>query len=269
MTTSSQVPSLTRAAVYERSVSASLERVWENVHDWEHLPSLHRESFCEIECLDSGDWGWRAQVAMPPGGAGQTITIELLTEPEKLRYVTRTLEGMGAGTEIWTTLSPVSEQRTDVRVEFLLPGVDAQTAQALGRGFTQLYTRLWDQDDEMMQQRTAMLALLARPAEKRVPPLEIGPLEQVRARLPIRLEFGGRPFRLVELDGELIVHSTICPHMFGPLDRSPVEDGEVECPWHGYRFSVRDGQGCGKVRMRLATPPRVEIDPATSIVRVV
>ena len=29
------------AAVYKREVAASLERVWENVYDWEHLPFLH------------------------------------------------------------------------------------------------------------------------------------------------------------------------------------------------------------------------------------
>ena len=50
-------PPLTRVAVYRRSVAASLERVWENVHDWEHLPWLHGESFHHIDLLDSGRWG--------------------------------------------------------------------------------------------------------------------------------------------------------------------------------------------------------------------
>ena len=46
-------PPLTRVAVYRRTIAASLERVRENVHDWEHLPWLHRESFSSI---DSGAW---------------------------------------------------------------------------------------------------------------------------------------------------------------------------------------------------------------------
>ena len=36
------VPGLTSVATYRRRIGASLERVWENVHDWEHLPWLHR-----------------------------------------------------------------------------------------------------------------------------------------------------------------------------------------------------------------------------------
>ncbi|TMP97098.1 MAG: hypothetical protein E6L09_13880 [Verrucomicrobia bacterium] len=28
---------------------ASLERIWENVRDWEHLPWLHRRSFLDIQ----------------------------------------------------------------------------------------------------------------------------------------------------------------------------------------------------------------------------
>ena len=51
---------LTVVATYRRAIGASLERVWENVLDWEHLPWLHSGSFADIKCLDAGDWGWRA-----------------------------------------------------------------------------------------------------------------------------------------------------------------------------------------------------------------
>ena len=34
-------PDLVVAATYHREVIASLEHVWENVFDWEHLPWLH------------------------------------------------------------------------------------------------------------------------------------------------------------------------------------------------------------------------------------
>ena len=58
----------TRVAVYRRRVGASLERVWENVLDWEHLPWLHAGSFRSIHCRHAGDWGWRAQVWLEPRG---------------------------------------------------------------------------------------------------------------------------------------------------------------------------------------------------------
>jgi hypothetical protein len=34
-------PGLTLAATYKREVHAGIERIWENVLDWEHLPALH------------------------------------------------------------------------------------------------------------------------------------------------------------------------------------------------------------------------------------
>jgi Rieske Fe-S protein len=32
-----------------------------------------------------------------------------------------------------------------------------------------------------------------------------------------------------------------CTHLAGPLDEGTVEDGVVQCPWHGSRFCMRDG----------------------------
>jgi len=36
---------LTLVTTYQRTIHASLERIWENVCDWEHLPWLYRSSF--------------------------------------------------------------------------------------------------------------------------------------------------------------------------------------------------------------------------------
>ena len=47
MAGSSEKP-LTRVGVYQRTVGVSTERVWENVHDWAHLPWLHGASFSSI-----------------------------------------------------------------------------------------------------------------------------------------------------------------------------------------------------------------------------
>jgi nitrite reductase/ring-hydroxylating ferredoxin subunit len=251
-------PELTRVAVYRRRIGASLERVWENVLDWEHLPWLHRGSFAAIECLASGDRGWRARIA--PARGGGEIVVELVTEPQALRYVARTLEGAGVGGEIWTRLDPVAPDATDIAVEFLAPDVDPQHADALGRAYVELYTRLWDEDEAMMRQREARLRARAAPAEPGTA-LELGALEALRDRLPLQVELGGRPFRLIALEGELVVHSTVCPHLLGPLDSAEVVEGVVACPWHGYRFDPRSGRGCGDARrFRLAPPPRIEID---------
>jgi nitrite reductase/ring-hydroxylating ferredoxin subunit len=252
------VPELTSVAVYRRTIRASLERIWENVLDWEHLPWLHRGSFGSIECLAAGDRGWRARIASRAGG--DEMLIELATEPQALRYVARTVSGPGAGGEIWTRLDPVAPDATDIEVEFFAPDVAAEHADALGQAYVRRYTKLWDEDEVMMRHREAMLR--ARPATGGPgEALELGSLDELRGRLPLRVELGGRPFRVLDLDGELVVHSTVCPHLLGPLDEAELVDGMVTCPWHGYRFDPRSGRGCGEARrFRLRPAPRLEID---------
>ena len=120
-----------RGRLPRRRVDAPLERVWENVHDWEHLPWVHASSFQAIECIDSGAWGWRARLALAPGG--REILTELVRDTKGDRYVTRTLAGPGVGTEIWTSLARSGAHRTDVEVEFHLPGVDRERRDAIGQ----------------------------------------------------------------------------------------------------------------------------------------
>jgi nitrite reductase/ring-hydroxylating ferredoxin subunit len=252
------VSALASAAVYRREVHASLERVWENVLDWEHLPWLHRERFSRIECLRENADGWRARVGLAPAETRQEILLELSLDRPRLRYVARTLEGPGAGTEIWTRLEPVSPQRTRIEVEFLLPGIPADRLASLGRAYVRLYTLLWDQDESMMREREAQLA---RRAAAAAATLALGPLASLRARLPLQVELGGRWFRLLELDGELLAHAAQCPHRLGPLAEAALEDGCLRCPWHGYRFDVRTGASADGRRLRLARAPRVVISP--------
>ncbi len=254
---------LTSVAVYRREVRASLDRIWENVLDWEHLPWLHRESFTRIECLEAGPSGWRARVGLAPEKAGQEILLEVGLEPAARRYVARTLEGAGRGTEIWTRLAPSAEGCSRIEVEFLLPDVQPRQRDALGRGYLQLYALLWDQDESMMTRREARLA--ARPAAAPAPgSLSLGPLAALRARLPLTVELGGRAFRVIELAGELFAHATECPHRLGPLEDAALEDGCLRCPWHGYRFDLRTGRSADGRRLRLAPAPRVLIDPESS-----
>ncbi len=259
--------SLTSVAVYRRTIRASLSRVWENVLDWEHLPWLHRSSFSDIKLLESGPWGWCARVGLQP--AGEAIDIELRIERDLGRYVTRTTAGLGEGSEIWTRLKPLSAQRTGIEVEFLLPNVGSEQAEGLAATHTRLYTQLWDEDEAMMMRREQ---LLSRRPPARIggdAPLVLGALEDVRAQLPLVVALDGRPFRVVELDGALVAHSTVCPHSLGPLEDAPLEQGCIRCPWHGYRYDVRSGRSVDGRGRWLGPAPRVEIDSKSQQVRLV
>jgi nitrite reductase/ring-hydroxylating ferredoxin subunit len=252
---------LTCVAVYRRSVEGSLERVWENVHDWEHLPHLHHSSFLDIECLESGHWGWRARVGLPPAAARHEVELELRRRGDD-RYVVRTLSGTGLGSEIRTRLEPVAAQRTAVEVSFHLPVEDPAQADALGAAFTRLYTKLWDEDEAMIRRRTHELTRRAA-AHASPPPHPLGREEDLRSRLPLALEIYGRPVRVVDVEGELVAYSPVCPHRLGPLEDGPDARGQVRCRWHGYTFDVRSGRSCDGRGLRLARAPRLARDART------
>jgi len=243
---------LTWVATYERSVAASLERVWENVLDWEHLPSLHARAFGAIECEAAGDWGWRARVALPgaPDDAPRMRIALTLEEPGD-RYVVRTLEGAGEGSEIWTRLDALAPHRTAVSVRFGVPGVEDEAAERVGEGYVRLYTQLWDEDEAMMVERERALARLR--ARDDVDRLDLGPVESLA--FPLDVEARGRCFRVEAVEGGWLAYSTTCPHLLGPLAR---EGGELRCPWHDYRFDPATGRSCDGRGLRLAAAPRVE-----------
>jgi nitrite reductase/ring-hydroxylating ferredoxin subunit len=240
----------------------------ENVLDWEHLPWLHRGSFSSIELLDAGDSGWRAKVGLQPASPGRPVEIEVRFEPSRERYLTRTLRGAGEGTEIWTRITQRADHETAIEVEFLVPGVAAGARDAVGKAYLALYERLWDEDEAMMRRREAELReLVARPRGNGggAPAVALGRLAELRARLPLVVESGGRSYRVIELDGELVAHATVCPHKLGPLDAGAIEAGALRCPWHGYRFDVRTGANADGRRLRLPPAPRVEIGPDSNV----
>lgn len=257
---------LVQAAVYRRTVQVSLERVWENARDWEHLPWLHASSFSAIDFQEEGDWGWRARVTLQSEDAGNVIGIELLTDEPALRYVTRTVEGAGRGTEIWTVLEPKDDDITDIEVQFHLPASVGSQAPRLGQAYVALYAHLWDEDEAMMLRRTAELASRGDRSHDPVS-LDLGPSDELRKTLPRTVDFGGHRFRIVDLEGDLVVHSASCPHWLGPLDGCEVENGFIICPWHGYRFDARTGESADGHKLRLAAAPRLAVDPETGRVR--
>ena len=214
--------------------------------------------------------GWRAEVRLPPAAAAREAEIAVRIDRAKLRYVSATLGGFGAGTEIVTELEPIDARATAIEVAFHVPGVDASHRDAVGEAYVELYRRLWDEDEGMMVRRQTVLdrtptertgVATPRPAGAR-PALEIGPEAVVRARLPLAVSFHGRDLRLVDLAGEIVAHVATCPHRGGPLADAALDDGCVTCPWHGYRSGANaDGHP-----YRLERAPRVEVDARTRLV---
>jgi nitrite reductase/ring-hydroxylating ferredoxin subunit len=250
---------------YRRVLPVSVERLYENAIDWEHLAYLHRSSFARVECLEAGAWGFRARVWSQPYDAQRMFVIELKLDRDCRRWITSTLEGPGYGSEVWTHAFPVAERETHIVVDYFVPGLEPDRARTRFEAYKSLYTRLYDEDVEMMTGRQAQLDAIKNRAPEWSPSRRVlGPLEQVRSRLPMSIEERGLRFRIIELDGNLVAHATVCPHTLGPLGTATVTDGVIECPWHGYRFDVVTGKCVSGQTCSLAPAPQIVVDALNS-----
>lgn len=47
---------------------------------------------------------------------------------------------------------------------------------------------------------------------------------------------------LVRKENRVFAINDECPHMGGPLGEGEVEDNEIICPWHFWRFNIETGE---------------------------
>jgi len=57
----------------------------------------------------------------------------------------------------------------------------------------------------------------------------------------ISVAVGDRLVAVFHVDGQYFAINDICPHMGASLGAGHVEEGVVTCPWHAWRFCIRDG----------------------------
>jgi nitrite reductase/ring-hydroxylating ferredoxin subunit len=254
---------------YKRRMKVSLDRMYENALDWEHLPFLHNSSFAWIELIEDGDWGWRAKLGSVPNTGEKNeedfIILQLHLDRERHRWISSTLEGPGAGCEIWTHAFQVSDDEIEILADFFVPGIAPEARAKVGAVYEKIYAQLYDEDESMMLERKAQLDARGTGLTAGDENL-LGKVSDVRANLPMIFNFQQKEYRLLEVDGELIAHATVCPHGLGPLGGTDVKDGVIECPWHGYQFEVksglcRTGQSC-----KLPDSPRIIEDEHSNII---
>ncbi len=258
-------PSLQLATRYRREVRASVERIWENVFDWEHLPVLHEMLFNRAELLSIDNQGWTVRLTRQPGDSSRMQVLELKADRPNARYRVTTLEGSGTGTQIHTQMQVLGEQLTAIEVRYYLPEQRPEKLELLAGKYRCSCQQLWDEDEAMMMHREAIAKSGSdQDAAGSPDSLTLGTIAELSPQLPLLVAVGGRQFRLVELGpGELAAHATVCPHWLGPLDSVPVEDGCIRCPWHGYRFDVRTGSSTDGRGLQLMTAPSIFVDPQT------
>ncbi len=232
-------------SVYRRRLRSTIEGVWRNVLDYEHLPWVHGHAFAAVERLAGGrDW-WRARVMVAPIKLDKSMTLELVVDRERRRYVTRTLAGVSAGGYIVTQLHEVDPSTTDIEVEFWAPAESEGMAKIKGQAYLRLYQRLWDEDEQMIVDMLAADHHVAWQPQPGARVQQVGPREGLA---------GARRLGVVEAE-RLWVHDRVCPHMGGPLIGAALDDrGRLRCPWHDYRFELEGGR-CDRAALRLACRP--------------
>jgi nitrite reductase/ring-hydroxylating ferredoxin subunit/uncharacterized membrane protein len=58
---------------------------------------------------------------------------------------------------------------------------------------------------------------------------------------PVRADHQGTPILLVRRGTNVFAIAETCSHLGGPLSEGKLDGDIIQCPWHGSRFSVRDG----------------------------
>jgi NAD(P)H-dependent nitrite reductase small subunit len=84
---------------------------------------------------------------------------------------------------------------------------------------------------------------------------------------------GGRLIAVFHTQGQYYAIDDTCPHMGASLSGGYIEEGIVTCPWHAWRFRLRDGVWADNPRIKLgcyavrvegeAVQVRLEESPAT------
>lgn len=57
-----------------------------------------------------------------------------------------------------------------------------------------------------------------------------------------KVTMGGQQVLIANVNGKFYAIGSVCTHMGGPLAEGILEGHEVECPWHGSRFDITNGQ---------------------------
>lgn len=246
---------------YRRRMAVSMERMFENALDWEHLPHLHSGSFADLTLLEEGESHWVASVGLQPKQLRLRQVVRLSLDRASGIWVTEILEGFSRGLQVHTQATELGPRSIEVDVRFRAPApipiprlVARGLARVLGPIGVATYRRLYDEDEQMMLERQAQLDRSRGPRLKGR--LRLGTRAEVLRR-GYRLPLDEGDYRVAEVEGELVAFSTVCPHMLGPLGDAPVRDGHVRCPWHGYCFDVRSGAAVHH-RLRLRRAPRLE-----------
>jgi nitrite reductase/ring-hydroxylating ferredoxin subunit/ferredoxin-thioredoxin reductase catalytic subunit len=66
-------------------------------------------------------------------------------------------------------------------------------------------------------------------------------LSDLAPGVPRHVKIGKRDIAVVRVGDDVFALSNLCRHAFGPLSEGFMDGFFLMCPWHGWRYDVRDG----------------------------
>jgi 3-phenylpropionate/trans-cinnamate dioxygenase ferredoxin subunit len=72
--------------------------------------------------------------------------------------------------------------------------------------------------------------------------VDVGRAEEFSSEHPAHIDLNGVGIAVFRLDDSFYAIEDVCTHDGGKLTGGCVEDGEIVCPRHGARFSIRTGE---------------------------
>jgi 3-phenylpropionate/trans-cinnamate dioxygenase ferredoxin subunit len=72
--------------------------------------------------------------------------------------------------------------------------------------------------------------------------VRVASTSEIPERKMKKVILGSQQVLVANVKGKYYAIGNVCTHVGGPLDRGILESQEVECPLHGSRFDVTNGQ---------------------------
>ncbi|MCB9684411.1 MAG: Rieske (2Fe-2S) protein [Alphaproteobacteria bacterium] len=236
---------------YERRFPVSVDRYYENLLDWEHLPHLHPTNFGGVQLLAKGDRWWTALVATAREDTPTRPTSVVVAEDRSAYAVRNPTE------TVFVRLTEVGphEVLADVSFHSVREPRNAVVREALFDLYRKQFLTLSGEDLDAMLTREEALARLARRESEVAEGTCLGTVDEVAARVPFVTTWLGSRFWVVRSGDGFVAHAADCPHMLGPV--TPMDEAcgrEVSCPWHAYRFDALTGDSTDARGLRLRPP---------------
>ena len=87
--------------------------------------------------------------------------------------------------------------------------------------------------------------------------VKVAETEDVQVSQMMAVEVNDEKICLANVNGKYYAIGNVCTHMGGPLAEGKLEEYIVQCPWHGSRFDIRNGE--------IVRPPAMKPEPTYEV----